>query len=225
MTTRLCCLLLLTACSGKEEETDLPAEEDTDADDPGPHPLVPDEYQGLWFTDPSLVCDPGEIKVYWLADGGADAAGDFTMTEQWFWFYGAEGFAGDCVDTFEITGHYFADDYKEWYCSECNIGYMFERRLAESNCSVSYYSFFDLEDKPEEEVYDHVALFQTHSSWGETYDGNAMSMVHASHVGGNQYALNSTNWASGHFDPQGDDDTTFPAGYDWLGDSCVKRGK
>lgn len=212
---------LVVACKGDDDA------EDTGSEDTGGetdyHPLVPEKYRYMWDTDGCTTEEgkPG-VKVYWLVDegeGSANAMGHFTATERWYWFTGDRD--NDCVDEFSIQGDYATFDYGMLGCSECDEAFEIRRTLGESGCNYTYYSIFGLEERPEEEIYDAIVLFDTLTPSGNPNMDNRMLVVQGSETP-DGYVMNR-DFAIGHIYPEGEE-YTFPASYDWLGDACFGTG-
>ena len=221
---------LATACN-KSKDTSGTAATDTSETPSGsetgdtspsgsePHPLIPDEFQYLWDTDGCTTLDGAEgVNVYWYAVGSADDAGDLTMTEQWFWFMGQGDYSQDCVDTFEITGTYDAFDYNALGCGACEEGYAVTRTLVDSTCGVSYHSTFNVEEEPEEQVYEGIEMLDTLTPFGKP--NWEMDVSHADPVPPGQYSTYAVtfDWADGHAYPYGE--PGYPSDYEWVGEAC-----
>ena len=185
------------------------------------HPLVPEAYIDAWDVENAL-CSGTRAHVYRFAEGSADAAGNLVMTEKWYWFYGNSDWAGDCVDTFEISGAYTSFDYGDFYCDGCEEGYELTRELVEDNCSYAdYHDVFSWDEPAPGGAYGAIVLFDTLTAGGAAYADNRMLVVQGTEKESGSYAIN-TNFATGHIQPE-TDLFGYPAGYDWVAEDCLEK--
>jgi len=214
-------LALAPGCNKGDSEGDT----DDTSGEAEHHPLVPEKYRYLWNTGGCETTDgKSGVQVYILVDegdGSADASGSLTATERWYWFYGGE-WDEDCVDTFQLTGEFKVFDYTMLGCSECEEAYEVTRRLTEASCGLTYYHIFALEERPDEEAYQAMVLFDTLTPSGNPNVDNKMLVMNGSRTEGGAYAMDY-DYARGHAFP--DDEPGYPSAYDWVGDKCFGRGR
>lgn len=214
-------ILTLPACGEKKDKDTGPV------DDTGweTHPFVPEEYVWIWDTDGCEVDgDPG-ASVYHLATGSSTGTGSLQVTETWYWFFGNEGYEGDCYDSFTFEADpsdiQFSDDYEP--CSECELEYSGKYTNDESSeyaCNISYSSFFD---SPEGLYgdYELTLWFDPLTPAGNPNEDNKMLVI-AGWWDDNSIGLDM-NYALGHAFPENDGDYDANVALDWVSDQvCVK---
>jgi hypothetical protein len=163
----------LAACSGGASDDTGGAAEDTDI---GPNPIVPDEYALLWDID-AASCDSEDAIVYFLFNGTIDGEGNLDGKEGWYWFFKDDGWEGDCVDTFDVTGAEGELGWSTSPCSGCDREFLADWSLedadGENACpGYGYESFFDDDDKDriDEEKYTGDIMLDTLSPSGNVND-------------------------------------------------------
>lgn len=231
--TRALWIAVALGLAGCGKDTDTQDTSDTEDTELDYHPLVPEKYRYLWNTGP-CDADPQTdgmqegVQVYYLmeeGEGGADTDGRFTGTERWYWFFGNNDLDEDFVDTFEIEGKYELFDYGMLDCDGCDVAYSITRSMVEQNGNYTYYSIFGLDERPDEEVYNAMVLFDTHTPTGIQNVDHKMLVVHGAEVGTNTYVMDPV-WAIGHAFPEAEDqENAYPSAYDWLGDACLGSGR
>lgn len=224
-------LSALLACSGSDNgngDDDGPGDTDTAPEDTGPefHPLVPEEYKYTWTVD-GCETEDGDAgsKVYVLGEARNDGSGNFEGTEKWYWFWSDEGWEGDCVDTFTISGTYAAFDYADFYCEGCDEGYEIERKLTDQTCSVTYYDIFDQDKQPDEEKYTSILLWDPLTPSGNPNMNNVSYMYNYNYNADDRVWVGWTRY-SGHVFPdvEGAYGQNDPQNFDWMGDFCMGEG-
>lgn len=215
-------------CVSDSDDTDT----DTDAP-PGGHPLAPENYKWLWNVEGD--CETrGKRKgnqVYILAeDVRVEADGTLSGTEKWYWFMAGEGWEGDCVDTFEVTGVPKSVDKAQYQCSQCEESYEFSRKLVGDTCGRNYDYFLlafdwdDWEDPGDVEAYNALVLMDTLNPNGNPNEDNKMLLVQAkADVDGNyQPDWVDNDFARGHAVPDDPSEPGPPGTYDWLAEKCIR---
>ena len=199
---------------------------------PTSHPLVPEEYQGIWDWDAS-GCDAGDAAVYHLGEAwsevSTDGDGDEVMllhvVEHWYWFHGEEDFEGDCVDewTYEGTATRYqwgAYDPCE-SCEEEYWGEYVENTDVENGCNYGYDGIFFEDAGAENDYNPWVFKFDTLTFAGEPNEDNALLVYQAAVSGGYWYF--DGNYAKGTVFPDTEGDYGGPSHYAWvnLGTLCI----
>ena len=139
-------LVALAACAG-DEPADTTGVDDTNDIVDDSHPLVPDEFKFVWNTDGECSNEWGSgDQMYMIFEGRVDAAGNFSGTEQVWWFFADEPDENDCVDTFELTGTALVGDPASLGCSSCEEFYRVTRTLTTDNCNSRQYNRVYRED-------------------------------------------------------------------------------
>ena len=183
------------------------------------HPLVPEEYTYYWNTRGCTTGDGSAgAQLYWLAEqGSADANGALSVTERWFWFFGADDYGGDCVDSFQIAGTVDLETRTEDLgCGSCDAAWSVTHSLQTDRCGGLNYD--DLLGAPaDSEWTSHLALDAVAES-GSPNAENAMLVVQATAAASGGWSVQA-DYALGHAFPEGS--TTWPATIDWLGSTCV----
>lgn len=153
---RLFFVLTLAACSGKDGG-DSSGGADTGPQD---NPLVPEAYRGLWDTEASY-CEDANAILYFAFSGGVDSSGKISGSEGFYWFFNTEGFEGDCVDTFTVSGERGEVNWSSDPCTGCDMEYLADWELEDSNrtCADAYdYEFFFLDSNDDEVETDSYSL-------------------------------------------------------------------
>jgi hypothetical protein len=211
----------LAACNGSTDtDTDIDTDTDTDTA-PDYHPLVPEEYRYLWNTEGCETDDGPGASVYRYAVDGVSDGENFSITEQWFWFFPETGWDADCVDTFEMSGNLARFDLGLLGCSACEEAYEVKRVLTTSNCNIMYSSLFNFDDPVELTEFDSVLLFDSFTPNGNPNEENKMLVIGATQTDSGAYSVD-VNYARGH--ALGEEEGYFPpaaATYDWVGDACI----
>jgi hypothetical protein len=218
-------------CVPGEEETDI--DTDTDEDD-GSHPLPPDQYKWIWNTEGT--CETwnnrtgNQVYIY-ATDVRITAEGALSGTEKWYWFWEGEGWEGDCVDTFEVTGTTTAIDFEQYRCSQCEESYEISRKLIDSQCGHSYdrhlisYDWSDgWKDPGEIDAYPALAMFDTLTPNGNVNEDNKMLFVHLKADAEGELNPDSVDgdFAVGHAIPDDAEQVGVPGTYDWLAEKCLR---
>jgi hypothetical protein len=209
--------LALTGCTGGTGDK-KPAGDDTGATE-GPNPIVPEQYELLWDTDASS-CDD-EAIVYWLFDGDIDDAGNLVGTERWYWFFAAEGWDGDCYNTFDVVGEEGELGWETSPCSGCDREFLATWTLDEDEegdyvCQgYGYESMFDDDTRDridDEEYYADVMLDPLSPSGNVNEDMLVFTYFQDDQ---SEYSYNARTDARGTYTPGGDDYESGPAHLDW----------
>jgi hypothetical protein len=168
--------LLLLACSGAPSEDDKTT--DDTGEELGPNPIVPEEYALLWDVEASSCEDDAYGIVYYLFNGTIDDDGNLEGEEGWYWFLKADGWEGDCKDTFQVRGVEGELGWSTSPCSGCDREFLVEWELPETECGYGYESFFDDDNKDriDDELYTGDLLLDTLSPSGNV---NANMLVFA----------------------------------------------
>lgn len=207
-------LLLLLACNDSDANT-----KESVVDDYA-HPLVPEQYRGLWDED-SYNCE--DVVYYWAFEGSIDDAGQISGTESWYWFFADEGAATDCKDVFTVSGAEATTPVSDDPCFTCDRDMTATWTLTEQNCNWDgYENLFDNDDtdRIDEEVYQLALMLDADDGSGGLLDQmNVWAFV--------QDDQSSRSWnmrpiSVGNYAPTGSD-TRGAATVDWaIGDgACV----
>ena len=217
----------------------VPGEEDTGGDtdtgeDDGGHPLAPEKYKWIWNVEGTCETYGNRTgnQVYILAeDVRVTADGTLSGTEKWYWFQAGEGWEGDCVDTFTLTGKPKGVDKGQYQCSQCEEVYEVERVLTDASCSLNYnyflYSYDWKEGFPSStpaDSYGAVFLMDTLNPNGQPNEDNKMLMVHLEETEDGQWITGyvDNDFARGHAVPDDASVPGPPATYDWLAEKCIR---
>ena len=209
-------LVLALACSGEHTKESSAAPADTA---PSYSPILPEEYKDVW-DDKAVSCD-GEAIVYHAFSGTIDDRGKISGKEGYYWFFGNDGFEGDCVDTFTLEGPSGDINWQEDPCSGCDLAFTptLELADADSTCSILYGSFFQ-DDKNKTNKFETVLKLDPLSPGGNLNE-KTLVMMFVAVTGTNSYS-SYTDYARGDYTPQ-TEDFMGPADMKWLGSGdCVK---
>ncbi|GDX81489.1 hypothetical protein LBMAG42_33000 [Deltaproteobacteria bacterium] len=151
-------------------------------DDEGKNPVAPNEYEDAWDID-ALTCPDGAM-VYWAFDGAIDDNGGIKGEETWYWFFAAEGSAGDCSDTFSINGEEGETKYTNDPCNTCDRDFTTDMVEDESKhrCTQfadGYENLLDNDDvdRIDEEAYQLLLMLDTDPLGGEAGDVQVWTFV------------------------------------------------
>lgn len=211
------CLLPLVACGPKASDGETA---DTSGGGDTGNPIVPDGYAYLWDIDASS-CDDGDAIVYRLFEGAIDGSAHLSGREGWYWFFGNEGWEGDCVDTFTVEGDQDTASWQDDVCYGCERLFSSDFNLADSDRGCpghDYETFWELEDEPTDR-FDVAVLFDALSPSGNPNADNAMLVVTSYRSGGQRYY--DPGYGRGHYTPDTADDFEGPAAIDWASESGV----
>jgi hypothetical protein len=163
---------LAIGCEKADKETTPQGPSVFDNNDTGGNPEsgcpsdVPEKYQYLWDCEneqpgPNGACSS---KLYRYGVGESTQSGDFTITEKWFSFTGANDY---CVDTFQITGNWSTLTPETGGCSTCESIYEVQWTIQDAQCGVMWDPFFadQPSSSPEEMHYTGYLTFDTHEIW------------------------------------------------------------
>jgi hypothetical protein len=224
----------------EEDGVCVPGEADTDTDETdtdvgdGSHPMAPEKYKWLWNVEGSCETYGSRQgnQVYILAeDVQVDESGMLSGQERWYWFQAGEGWEGDCVDTFQITGSPFGVDKAQYQCSQCEEVYEVSRVLTEANCELNYnyfligYDWSDgFPDSTRLESYSALLLMDTLNPNGEANEDNKMLLLQAKADQDGQIspAHLDNDFATGHAIPNEAGQPVPPGTYDWLAEKCIR---
>jgi len=195
------------------------------------HPLVPDEYRGIWDTD---GCDDGKAAVYHVAQGrsevGEDDDGDEIMylsfTEHWYWFWGNDDYEGDCVDEFSFQG---VESNANWGasdpCSECEeefTGDYTESADGDDGCSVLY-SYIFLDEGTGSNNFTAMFKLDTLTPSGNPNVDNK-ALVIGIFKDSDGYWYPDTDYARGPVVPDTEGDYGGVSSYDWVNTATMCVG-
>jgi hypothetical protein len=216
-------------CVPGEEDTDT----DTDVSDDG-HPLAPEKYKWIWNIEGTCETYNNRTgnQVYILAeDVRVEADGSLAGIEKWYWFQEGEGWDGDCVDTFEITGAPKGVDKAQYKCSECEESFEVSRKLVDAQCDLNYNYFLmsydwkeGFPDDDPVDSYGALMLMDTLNPNGNPNEDNKMLVVQskATEDGNITPAWVDTDFARGHAIPDDASEPGPPGTYDWLAEKCIR---
>jgi hypothetical protein len=218
-------LVLLLACSGKEPADDSGGGGEDTPVDYGPNPIVPDEYVNLWDLDASSCDDADGAIVYHLFSGGTDGAGGFSGSERYYWFFAAEGWEGDCIDTFTVTGTASDTNWQEDPCSGCDYEFTSVWNLHDEDrtCGAfDYEDFFD-NDKVDDDKFNTIVMLDPLSPGGNVNESTLVMMAYQDDDNHNSYSFDSS-YARGSMLPVVEDDWEGATTVEWAGTTgwCVK---
>ncbi|MFH1465304.1 MAG: hypothetical protein ABIO70_13035 [Pseudomonadota bacterium] len=224
MTSLLVFPLLAVACFDKDKDNKKKDTGDTNTA-PTSHPLVPDEYQGIWDWE-AKGCDSGDAAVYHVGEAWSEATidedGDDVMllhtVEHWYWFHGEEDFAGDCVDEWIFEGtatryHWGAYDPCEG-CEEEYWGEYVENTNVENGCNYGYDGIFAEKAGSENDYNPWVFKFDTITPSGTPNPDNVMLVYQAMVY--DEYWYFDANYAKGTALPDTPEDYGGPSHYTWV---------
>ena len=221
-----------------EDDICVPGDEetDTDTDDPGDdgHPLAPEQYKWLWNVEGT--CETWNNRdgnqVYILAENvRVEADNSMSGQEKWYWFWAGEGWEGDCVDTFEVTGQPIGLDKAQYQCSQCEETFEVSRKLIESTCDINYNYYlisFDWKDgfpdSDPKDSYGAIMLLDTLNPNGNPNEDNKMLVVQAKALEDGSFSPESVDndFARGHAIPDDASQPGPPGTYDWLAEKCIR---
>lgn len=217
-------MLALVACTGKDPGGPDGAD-DTAGDDTGygPNPIVPEAYQYLWDLDASS-CEDADAIVYYAFEGGVDADGVFSGREGRYWFFAAEGWEGDCVDTFTVQAEESDTNWQEDPCSGCDREFTgtFELEDADRGCGgFDYEDFFDNDDVRNDK-YNVIIMLDPLSPGGNANETTLVMMAFQDDDNQSSYSF-AADYARGDFLPLAEGDYEGAATVTWASTSgtCV----
>ena len=216
-------------CVPGEEDTDT----DTDSESDG-HPLAPERYKYLWNVEGT--CETWNNRtgnqVYILAENvRVEADGSMNGIEKWYWFWAGEGWEGDCVDTFEVSGAPKSLDKAQYQCSQCEEVYEVSRTLTDSTCDINYNYFlisFDWDEGPPDSTpkssYGAYMLMDTLNPNGNPNEDNKMLVVQAKadEEGYVSPSAVDNDFARGYAIPDDASVPGPPGTYEWLAEKCIR---
>jgi hypothetical protein len=212
--------LAVFACSSSDTDLDSDAEADPYG---GCHPNVA-EYlieQGLDPLDPTenSLCDgfntdtpctrrngsPGS-RVYRISENGqADANGNFTATERWWWFYGdPDNYEQDAVDTLTYSGSLQENFSDPQICVGCEEFYILDRTETDNQTGTPYAQRIMF-------AMDNLNEFND----GLQEDNNMFVFYARFNAERNRWTDLNDEYARGKYYPEGDVPGALPAEYTW----------
>lgn len=215
-------LSLVLACTATSSTEDSAGADTASSTSAGVHPIAPDEYESDWDLE-STGCD--DVVIHWAFDGSVDADGRLEGKESWYWFFAAEGWDGDCVDTFTVTAIEEPTPIENDACNSCDRDFTatYEMSGDDRTCAIDgYESLLDNDDtdRIEEEIYTFALMFDTDPLGGEPGDLNVWSYVQDDRSD-NEWIDRTTSL--GGFAPSEGDDYDGPGDVTWSLDDgfCV----
>ena len=219
-------LAFLVACSTPANQGDKAVPDDSGTTDTlGPNPIVPEAYALLWDLDASSCEDDDDAIVYHLFSGATDGAGGFSGTEGYYWFYKTEGWDGDCVDAFEVSGEASDTNWQSDPCSGCDYEYTSEWQLQDAGrgCSGLDYEDFFANDDVARDRYNTIVMLDPLSPGGNVNETTLVMMAYQDDDDTNSYSFDSA-YGRGSMTPAVEGAFDGPATVEWVGSTgwCVK---
>lgn len=206
------------ACGSPSASTTDPGDTDSVQDDS--HPLVPEEYALLWNTEGSCSNEFGDgDQMYMIFDGEVDADGNFSGTEQVWWFFAGEDESKDCVDTFALSGTAVTGDPTALGCVSCEEFYTVRRTITENNCNSNQYARVYQED--DDGLLQNLMIDTLNEFNDSPNEDNRIGVFHEEwNIVQKKYTTKM--YAAGpdsQITPSGSEHGP-PAAYRWVGDRC-----
>lgn len=218
-------LALLTACGGTGD-TGTGANTGSNTSTEAGHPNVPEGYEELWRYDEPCETSYGRdgIRAYTLAEGAIDASGNLSLTETWYWFFGEEDYAGDCVDVLTYQGSTSEAPPSVWGYGDAEEAYEPTIELAERGCDILYYSVFDahkVETLDNQRFHGALVLDTTTPSGNPNEDNKMLAWLLVLDEDKNRWEGGGlTEYARGFYVPEGAD-IAPPSTLSWSTEQCL----